>query len=128
MSNAADRSDRSVGASARSPAQELLHCGIRIDGAVRDTSDRGVETRFTNAARELAQQRLLQQRFDLASRGRALARARPPACPRLAIERMKTPSSRNRSRMRMRSPRIAPPVNGLEGSTATMATRGARSR
>src|SRR5437879_10402823 len=49
------------------------HCGIRIDGAVRDTSDRGVETRFTNAARELAQQRLLQKRFDLASRGRALA-------------------------------------------------------
>src|SRR5438094_1425960 len=73
MSSAADRSDRSVGASARSPAQGLLHCGIRIDGAVRDTGDRGVETRFTNAARELAQQRLLQKRFDLASRGRALA-------------------------------------------------------
>src|SRR5205809_2950805 len=73
MSSAADRSDRSVRASARSPAQEFLHCGVRIERAVRDTSDRGVEARFTNAARELAQQRLLQKRFDLASRGSAAA-------------------------------------------------------
>src|SRR5207237_67236 len=58
----------------------------------------------------------------------AVARARPPACPRLAIERMKMPSSRNRSRIRMRSPRMAPPLNGLDGSTATIATRATRSR
>ena len=30
--------------------------------------------------------------------------------------------------MRMRSPRIAPPLKGLEGSTATTATREERSR
>jgi len=36
---------------------------------------------------------------------------------------MNTPGSPARSRMRMRSPNSAPPVKGLEGSTATTATR-----
>src|SRR5512134_248560 len=36
--------------------------------------------------------------------------------------RMKTPGSPESSVMRMRSPRIAPPENGLEGSIATMPT------
>jgi len=48
--------------------------------------------------------------------------ASPPRCPRLAIDRMKTPSSRVCSIMRMRSPRIAPPEKALDGSTATTPT------
>ena len=52
-----------------------------------------------------------------ASRGGA---ASPPRLPRLAMLRMKTPGSPASSCMRMRSPRIAPPVNGLVGSTAMM--------
>jgi len=38
------------------------------------------------------------------------------------IERMKTPGSRKCSVRRMRSPRSAPCVNGLEGSTETTPT------
>jgi len=53
----------------------------------------------------------------------AVARANPPSEPREAIERMNTPGSPARSRIRTRSPSTAPPVNGLDGSTATMATR-----
>jgi hypothetical protein len=41
---------------------------------------------------------------------------------------MKTPGSVKISDMRIRSPRIAPPVNGDEGSTATTATRSPRRR
>ncbi len=52
----------------------------------------------------------------------AVIRASPPTEPREAIERMKTPSSPERSRIRTRSPSTAPPVNGLDGSTAMMAT------
>ena len=48
--------------------------------------------------------------------------ASPPACPREAIERMKTPSSAAYDCMRTRSPRSAPPVIGEDGSTATTAT------
>ena len=51
-----------------------------------------------------------------------VARARPPSEPRVAIERMKTPGSSACACMRMRSPSTAPPVNGLEGSTATIPT------
>ena len=52
-----------------------------------------------------------------------LDRARPPSAPRVAIERMKTPSSPVSSVIRTRSPRMAPPENGLDGSMATMPTR-----
>ena len=48
------------------------------------------------------------------------AKARPPECPRVAIERMKD-SSPARSSIRIRSPRIAPPVRGEDGSTAKTA-------
>ena len=53
----------------------------------------------------------------------ATARASPPRWPRVAIDRMNTPSSRAWSCMRTRSPRMAPPVNGDVGSTASTATR-----
>ena len=46
----------------------------------------------------------------------------PPRWPRLASERMNTPSSSSVAVMRMRSPRMAPPDTGLEGSTAMMPT------
>ncbi len=52
----------------------------------------------------------------------AVACASPPSQPRVAIERMKTPSSVACACMRMRSPRMAPPVNGLDGSTASTPT------
>src|SRR5215510_2931872 len=58
----------------------------------------------------------------------AAAPQRPPRAPRVAIERMKTPGSRARSFMRIRSPRIAPPENGEEGSTATTPTVRPRAR
>jgi len=48
-----------------------------------------------------------------------VARARPPRWPRVAIERMKTPSSRVCSCIRTRSPSRAPPLNGDDGSTAS---------
>ena len=51
-----------------------------------------------------------------------MAAARPPRCPRVAIERMKTPGSVAWACMRIRSPRIAPPLKGEVGSTATMPT------
>ena len=43
--------------------------------------------------------------------------ASPPRWPRVPIERMKTSGSRKWSARRMRSPRSAPFVNGLDGST-----------
>src|SRR5487761_396463 len=46
----------------------------------------------------------------------------PPSEPRVAIERMNTPLSEACPCIRMRSPRIAPPVNGLDGSTAITPT------
>ncbi len=52
-----------------------------------------------------------------------VAAARPPRWPRVAIERMNTPGSRAWACMRMRSPRIAPPLKGEVGSTATIPTR-----
>ena len=52
----------------------------------------------------------------------------PPAAPRVPMERMNTPGSSVWRAMRTRSPRIAPPVNGLDGSTATTATVLPRSR
>ena len=53
----------------------------------------------------------------------AVDRESPPSWPRVAIERMNTsPSSACRC-IRMRSPRIAPPVKGDDGSTATTPTR-----
>ena len=58
--------------------------------------------------------------FPEASRRRAawsVASARPPSWPRVPIERMKTPGSRKCSESRIRSPRMAPWVNGLVGST-----------
>jgi hypothetical protein len=51
------------------------------------------------------------------------ATARPPRWPRVAIDRMNTPSSSAWSPMRTRSPRIAPPENGEDGSIASTATR-----
>ena len=51
-----------------------------------------------------------------------LVRASPPVAPRVAMERMKTPGSAWCRCMRTRSPRIAPPVARLDGSTAMMAT------
>ncbi len=50
------------------------------------------------------------------------ARARR-GCPRDASERMNTHSAAPASPMRMRSPSTAPPVIGLDGSTATTAIR-----
>ena len=49
--------------------------------------------------------------------------ASPPSWPRVAMLRMKTPSSPARVCIRILSPRIAPPENGLVGSTAIMPTR-----
>lgn len=46
----------------------------------------------------------------------------PPSDPRVAIDRMKTPLSDACPCIRIRSPRIAPPVNGLDGSTAITPT------
>ena len=51
-----------------------------------------------------------------------VASASPPRWPRVAIERMNTPASRAWSCMRTRSPRMAPPVNGDDGSMASTAT------
>src|SRR6266571_3976250 len=51
-----------------------------------------------------------------------VARASPPACPRVAIDRMKTPGSTPVSAIRMRSPSTAPPEYGDVGSTATTPT------
>ena len=47
----------------------------------------------------------------------------PPSSPRLDIERMNTPGSVLCSAIRTRSPSSAPPLNGLDGSTASTATR-----
>src|SRR5213079_3019854 len=47
-----------------------------------------------------------------------VARASPPAWPRVAIDRMKTPGSTPVSAIRIRSPSTAPPVYGDVGSTA----------
>ena len=52
----------------------------------------------------------------------------PPPLPRVASERMKTWRSSRCSDMRMRSPRIAPPDTGDEGSTASTATRRSATR
>ena len=52
----------------------------------------------------------------------AVARARPPRLPRVAMLRMNTPGSSVWACIRIRSPRTAPPVNGLVGSTATTPT------
>ena len=63
--------------------------------------------------------------FPAASKASAtslVARASPPRWPRVAMLRMKTPASPACDCIRTRSPRIAPPVNGLVGSTATMPT------
>ena len=51
-----------------------------------------------------------------------VARASPPRWPRVAMLRMNTPGSRACACMRTRSPRTAPPLNGLVGSTATTPT------
>ena len=56
------------------------------------------------------------------------ARARPPVAPWVAIERMKMPGSAASSLMRMRSPRMAPPEIGDEGSMARMPTLWSRAR
>ena len=52
-----------------------------------------------------------------------VARARPPRAPRVAMLRMKIPGSAAQRPMRMRSPRMAPPLKGDVGSTARMPTR-----
>ena len=46
----------------------------------------------------------------------------PPRWPRVAIDRMNTPGSVAWSCMRTRSPRMAPPENGLDGSMASTPT------
>src|ERR1700754_2561662 len=52
-----------------------------------------------------------------------VAHARPPRWPRVAIERMNTPSSVACSPIRTRSPSSAPPEKGEVGSTARTPTR-----
>ncbi len=52
-----------------------------------------------------------------------VAHASPPRWPRVAIERMNTPSSVACSPIRTRSPSSAPPENGDDGSTASTPTR-----
>ena len=52
----------------------------------------------------------------------SVARASPPSCPRFAQLLIKTFSSVNCFFMRIRSPKIAPPVRGLVGSTQIMPT------
>ena len=52
----------------------------------------------------------------------AVARASPPRLPRVAMLRMNTPGSSVCACIRIRSPRTAPPVKGLVGSTATTPT------
>ncbi len=52
----------------------------------------------------------------------AVARASPPRLPRVAMLRMNTPGSSVWACIRIRSPRTAPPVNGLVGSTAITLT------
>src|SRR5581483_11887191 len=59
---------------------------------------------------------------------RGVAAASPPRCPRLAIDRMNTPSSVACSCIRIRSPSSAPPVNGELGSIASTPTRWPASR
>ncbi|MCZ7554671.1 MAG: hypothetical protein M5U05_19180 [Anaerolineales bacterium] len=54
--------------------------------------------------------------------------AGPPACPRAAIDRMKTLESPAYDCIRTRSPSRAPPVIGLDGSTATTPTARPASR
>ena len=49
--------------------------------------------------------------------------AKPPKCPRLAMDRMYTSGSNACSCIRTRSPRSAPPEKGEEGSTASTPTR-----
>ena len=56
-------------------------------------------------------------------RASGTARESPPRWPRVAIERMNTCSLVAWSCMRMRSPRIAPPVKGELGSTHSTPTR-----
>ncbi len=51
-----------------------------------------------------------------------VARARPPRLPRVAMLRMNTSGSSVWACIRMRSPSTAPPVNGLDGSTAITPT------
>ena len=58
----------------------------------------------------------------------SVASASPPRWPRVPIERMKTSGSRKWSASRMRSPRRAPCVNGLEGSTEITPTERSCSR
>ena len=66
-----------------------------------------------------------------ASRTRAAsgtATERPPRWPRVAMDRMKTSSSSACSSIRTRSPKIAPPVNGDDGSIASTPTLEADAR
>ena len=65
---------------------------------------------------------------SIASADCSVASARPPSAPRLAIERMNTPSSRKCSERRIRSPSSAPRVNGLEGSIESTPTLRSDSR
>ena len=51
-----------------------------------------------------------------------VARERPPRLPRVAMLRMKTSGSSVCVCIRIRSPSTAPPLNGLDGSTAMMPT------
>jgi hypothetical protein len=51
-----------------------------------------------------------------------VARESPPSDPRVASERMKTSGSDAWACIRMRSPRMAPPLKGLVGSTASTPT------
>src|SRR6202167_1634639 len=63
--------------------------------------------------------------FPAASRSNVVSRVacdKPPRNPRVAIDRIKTPLSEACPCIRMRSPRIDPPVNGLDGSTAIIPT------
>ena len=73
----------------------------------------------------IAELALRQQSNPAASSTRPASAAvadRPPRCPRVAMLRMKTPRSSAWPCMRTRSPRIAPPVKGLVGSTASTPT------
>ena len=65
---------------------------------------------------------VLAGRVEQRARACSVASASPPRCPRVPIERMKTPGSRKWSESRIRSPSSAPCENGLDGSTETTPT------
>src|SRR6266550_245377 len=87
-----------------SSSQELVDRGIRIDLAIRDARDRGVKARLADAALELAEQGLLQERLNLAAGGGAPALEmiaglpRPGAMPVDGLDELRQSVARLRRR------------------------------